>query len=71
MMGFVTAAADRLLGWIAPKATAEACTPRTYNKNCGCKRYNGYDYIYYAVCNLDYYCHETCGSCSHRTSVEC
>jgi hypothetical protein len=58
--------ADLLVGLVAPKAEAAACTPSSYNKYCYCASYR----VYTKACTLDYYCHESCGSC-RQTSTRC
>ncbi len=57
------ALADRPVELVAPKATAAAgCSPTKYKKSCGYCTSSGL--LYAKTCQLDYYCHETCGGCS-------
>jgi hypothetical protein len=63
----VTAASDRLLCIVAPKAQAAAsCRQRNYLRACYCYRYD----LYMRWCSIDYFCHESCGGC-FRTNAAC
>lgn len=69
MAHILTRLADRLVELVAPRTTAAAaCSSTPYQKYCGCTSDGR---VRTKTCQLDYYCHETCGSCNKVSSTRC
>lgn len=69
MLNILTRLADRMVEMVAPSAVAAAgCSSTPYQKSCGC---TSTGFVKTKTCQLDFYCHETCGSCNKVTSIHC
>jgi len=59
--------ADRMLGALVPKVTADAqCAIYQWVQECYCRN----NYVYDQSCETQYSCATVCGPCN-RTNIEC